>query len=338
MKEVNVGKLAFSLVYSGEAGEGYEIGKRVVGESKNYYQNISSKVVLDFLDLDETKVKVVVKKKGPSYLLAYNSISNETIRIDGLGDHFLALLKAVQRAEWVKEDLKYGNKVKLIDHAFIQSLNAQLLSLRYEFDEVAIGQYRYLDFAERVHDVHHTMVDDEGKSKRSISANIETAADLNVVTQMKKLVDWVNNGAFKSGDDMLDMAKFHARFVQIQPFADGNKRTARLLTNYLLLVKDLPLIDINEDNRDEYLMSIYYSTAENEEIFRNESAAFRKFGDKIFAIQGERTEENKYMPLKWFFEKYRIKENSKKVIEDILRYDAGRHVCANQIDSSEFDK
>ena len=339
MEETNVGKLAFSLVYSSEVGEGYDISKSIVGtRNRNYYKNISKETVLDFLDLEETKVKIVVDERGHAHMLAHNTISNETIQIDGLGDHFLALLKSVRRAEEVKRDIKYGNDYKLLDHAFIQAINAQLLSLRYEYDEVAIGQYRFLDFAERDHDVHHTMIDDDGKPKRSRSANIEKAGEQNVVKKMRELVDWVNNDAFKSGDDMLDMAKFHSRFVQIQPFADGNKRTARLLTNYMLLVKDLPLVDINEDNRDEYLMCIYYSTAENEEIFRNESRLFAAFDDKIMRLQGERTEDNKYMPLKWFFEKYSIKGKSKKVIEDILRYDAGSNVCANQIDGTEFEQ
>ena len=47
-------------------------------------------------------------------------------------------------------------------------------------------------------------------------------------------------------------AEFHARFVTIHPFADGNGRMARLLLNYILQINEFPFTDIPVTKRDEY--------------------------------------------------------------------------------------
>lgn len=51
----------------------------------------------------------------------------------------------------------------------------------------------------------------------------------------------------------LFMAESHWRFICIHPFDDGNGRTARLLTNYVLLHKGLPPVVIKSDDRDRYI-------------------------------------------------------------------------------------
>ena len=49
------------------------------------------------------------------------------------------------------------------------------------------------------------------------------------------------------------LAESHWSFLRIHPFDDGNGRTARLLTNYALLRKDLPPIVIKSEDRDRYI-------------------------------------------------------------------------------------
>ncbi|WP_420633763.1 Fic family protein [Candidatus Palauibacter sp.] len=49
------------------------------------------------------------------------------------------------------------------------------------------------------------------------------------------------------------LAESHSSCVDIHPFDDGNGRTARLLSNYLLLWKDLPPIVIKSEDRDRYI-------------------------------------------------------------------------------------
>lgn len=45
---------------------------------------------------------------------------------------------------------------------------------------------------------------------------------------------------------------FHAQFLEVHPFADGNGRTARLATNMLLLALDHPPLVVREENRLAY--------------------------------------------------------------------------------------
>ncbi len=329
--EINVSGLAFYLVYSSEVGEGYSIRRNVTDVSNpNFLKDLKKSTILSFLESPETKLKVVLDSNNDATIIAHNKCANESIRIDGLGDHFLALLKVVARAEEKLTDYQTKGDRNLLDHDFIKGVNRQLLSRRSE--EVAIGDYRYLDLWGRPMEVHHTMVNDNNRNCVARSANIETSIDGNVIKKMDELVNWVNNEAFKEGrDPMLDIAQFHARFVQIQPFRDGNKRTARLLSNYLMLINNLPLLDINEENRDNYLACIYYASSPTEEIFRSENSMFEQFHDKVLAFQGPRTEDNKYVPLKIFFEHNLIKEDTNKIISDILRYDPGFYLYAEQI-------
>jgi len=331
-KSRSVSQLAFDIVYSSAEMEGYSFDNKVIkhSNSKDNLKNINKQTILSFLDLEDTKVTFIMKDDNP-ILIAHNNISNESIEIDGLGDHFLALLQTVSMAKRKIKAKENGEEVKLLSNKFIKDINRQLLYIRQ--DEVAIGEYRYLDFSGKPLEVHHSMVGDNGEYKPCFSANIATSVNKNVIKKMDELVDWVNNIAFKDDRDvLLDVAEFHSRFVQIQPFRDGNKRTARLLTNYLLLINGYPMIDINDNNREEYLAYIYYSTASNEDVFANESKFFNKIHSRIFKQQGERTDENKFVPLRDFFEKNLIKASSNKIVRDILLYDNKREILANQVD------
>ena len=49
-----------------------------------------------------------------------------------------------------------------------------------------------------------------------------------------------------------EVAKLHYRFIQIHPFPDGNGRTARAISNMLLLEKNIPAI-FTKVNKSEYI-------------------------------------------------------------------------------------
>ena len=51
---------------------------------------------------------------------------------------------------------------------------------------------------------------------------------------MNSLINWVNNALLNNINILLIASIFHYQFVTIHPFMDGNGRTARLLTNYIL--------------------------------------------------------------------------------------------------------
>jgi len=68
---------------------------------------------------------------------------------------------------------------------------------------------------------------------------------------MSELLLWYNQNKDKIHPVEL-AAIFHAKFVTIHPFADGNGRMARLLMNYILQLNRYPFIDIEFSKRDEY--------------------------------------------------------------------------------------
>ena len=59
------------------------------------------------------------------------------------------------------------------------------------------------------------------------------------------------------------LAESHWSFVNIHPFDDGNGRTARLITNYILLRTELLPIVIKSDDRDRYLGALRQADAGN---------------------------------------------------------------------------
>ena len=59
------------------------------------------------------------------------------------------------------------------------------------------------------------------------------------------------------------LAESHWSFVNIHPFDDGNGRTARLLTNYILLRKNLLPLVIRSSDRDRYLATLRQADAGN---------------------------------------------------------------------------
>ena len=68
---------------------------------------------------------------------------------------------------------------------------------------------------------------------------------------MSSLLAWYQNNKDKIHSVEL-AAKFHAKFVTIHPFADGNGRMARLLMNYILQLSGFPFTDIPFSKRDAY--------------------------------------------------------------------------------------
>ncbi len=82
-----------------------------------------------------------------------------------------------------------------------------------------------------------------------------------------RMEEWLRR--FRNGlaqtDDSLPafLAESHWSFVNIHPFDDGNGRTARLITNYILLRKDLLPIVIKSEDRDRYLAALRQADAGN---------------------------------------------------------------------------
>lgn len=76
-----------------------------------------------------------------------------------------------------------------------------------------------------------------------------------VKEKMLELIEWYN----RNKDTMHSIrlaAEFHFKYVYIHPFIDGNGRTARLLTNLILMRNGYTISVIRNEDRDEYMKAL----------------------------------------------------------------------------------
>jgi len=112
---------------------------------------------------------------------------------------------------------------------------------RYIENSERPGEYKKYDYVTGIHEVG--------------SAASDVGADMN------SLIDELN--AYVGDDLLMAAAYFHARFEYIHPFADGNGRTGRTLSNYYLMINGHPpLIVYNEDRREYYAALQEYDASE----------------------------------------------------------------------------
>jgi Fic family protein len=74
---------------------------------------------------------------------------------------------------------------------------------------------------------------------------------LKIGSLTEELLQWAND-AHNSFPTIIKAAIFHHRFVWIHPFFDGNGRTARLLSNLLLMKEGFPPAIILKNDRKKY--------------------------------------------------------------------------------------
>lgn len=89
-------------------------------------------------------------------------------------------------------------------------------------------------------------------------ASVEPPAPHDVPIRMMKLIEWL--GGIQSEHPVKVAADLHFRFVEIHPFSDGNGRTARLLSNLVLLGYGYPMMIIKTKERQEYMSAIEKAT------------------------------------------------------------------------------
>ncbi|MEZ4847669.1 MAG: Fic family protein [Bacteroidia bacterium] len=97
---------------------------------------------------------------------------------------------------------------------------------------------------------------------------IDFVAPEDVPQRMNALINWLNNHIDppkrkrKKYDlhPLLIAAGFHAEFLRIHPFGDGNGRMARILTNLILMLCGYTPVIIKLDTRNDYYSSINMSS------------------------------------------------------------------------------
>ena len=98
-------------------------------------------------------------------------------------------------------------------------------------------------------------------------------------------------------------AYFHANFESIHPFADGNGRVGRTLTNYYLMIHDFPPFIVYEQDR-----KFYYEALEVFDTQENLDPLFQ-----FFQYETEKTWENTLR----LMEKNNIPENELDTDEEL---------------------
>ena len=76
--------------------------------------------------------------------------------------------------------------------------------------------------------------------------------------KLDALTEWATTDKISRGQlhPIEKAAIFHAEYERIHPFMDGNGRSGRILTNYLLIKDEMPTISIGYTKREEYFHSI----------------------------------------------------------------------------------
>lgn len=141
-------------------------------------------------------------------------------------DHFEAFEYVIQNAQHP------------LDEALLKEINKRvtLHTISYRSPEAIPGEYTTTDMAagDTVFGDHEQLIAKVPKLLESTEKAIASAAV----------------------HPMILAARFHGFYEYLHPFRDGNGRTGRLVSNYILLRSDHPLLIIPSEARQEYISAL----------------------------------------------------------------------------------
>lgn len=144
---------------------------------------------------------------------------------------------------------------------------------RYITNDERPGEFKKHDYVTGVHEV--------GSPAESVEKDME------------ELIAEVNE---YKGTEILKVATYlHARFEYIHPFADGNGRVGRTITNYYLMINNHPPIIVNNEDRVLYFECLqkYDETEELNSLYEFFKYATEKTWEKALANVNGVKEERK---------------------------------------------
>ena len=156
---------------------------------------------------------------------------------------------------------------------------------------------------------------------------------------MNELVNWLNNHIDppKRKKRQYDLhpliiaTGFHARFIKIHPFGDGNGRMARILTNLILMLCGYVPAIVRLEKRNDYYNALNASTLDNPEPLAEfiGEECIRSLEIAIKAARGESIDEPEDIDKKMSLLDQKIKgrgeeeitiEKSKEVTDDLFEH------------------
>lgn len=189
-----------------------------------------------------------------------------------------------QTTELFKSDTISGNNIRNSDileqKGMYRALKKMLLAVKnkeelsidliLELNWLSIGSLwnedYYNDAKEKGQERNHFKISQNVISIKKNGVEVDKIIPLstpeNVVKNMTELINKVNS----SSKNAIEKAVFLAQEIWLhQPFVDGNKRTGRLLINFLLMKEGFPLFsfDNEKQNYNSLLVEQYYDSKEN---------------------------------------------------------------------------
>ncbi len=158
--------------------------------------------------------------------LGYYPVGKTLLECQEMADHFKAY-------EWMHDHLDHPFDLELI-----KTLNrlVTLNTLSYRVPDAVPGEFTTVDMA-----AGDTLFGDHEKLIAQVPRLMESTA--------RTMAD----GTVHS---MVIAARFHGFYEYLHPFRDGNGRTGRLLSNFILLKHHLPELIILKEDRQQYIAAL----------------------------------------------------------------------------------
>lgn len=130
-----------------------------------------------------------------------------------------------------------GNLDHPLDETFLKKVNYLLTyhTLSYHAQDAIPGEYTKEDMA-----AGDTIFGDHDK----------------LIARVPQLLSSTEKALNDGVHPMIIASRFHGYYEYLHPFRDGNGRTGRLISNYILLRKGHPLLTIYHEERQQYISAL----------------------------------------------------------------------------------
>lgn len=186
--------------------------------------------------------------------LGYHPVGKSLLECQEMADHFAAY-------EWLHANLSHP-----FDAELLKTVNrlVTLHTLPYKIPGAVPGAFTTVDMAagDTVFGEHGTLIAQVPRLMESTSRAMQA----------------------KEIHPMIIAARFHGFYEYLHPFRDGNGRTGRLLSNYILLNFGLPELIICKEDRGEYIDALRAKRTEGTDEYLINfffKAAFKQMEDAL---------------------------------------------------------
>jgi Fic family protein len=136
-----------------------------------------------------------------------------------------------------ESDIKDLHKIILVEPYLSKTISPQGIEFQ---KEIKIGQYKTSP--------NHV---------KTVSGDIHYYTNPEEVAfEMNNLLEWYRNVEEENLHPVVISAIFHHKFTSIHPFDDGNGRLARILSNFILLKHNYPVIVIKNKDKIQYYSTL----------------------------------------------------------------------------------